>query len=100
MLETYLEKYHTNILEEFEKFYESSKIVTSTTPAEKPPLLDTVKLKDDSAIESLPEQDANLKLPAPNDFLQDLGWDDIVWDDSLSESTDFDLHQFLDAVLK
>ena len=100
MLETYLEKYHTNILEEFEKFYESSKIVTSTTPAEKPPLLDTVKLKDDSTIESLPEQDANLKLPAPNDFLQDLEWDDIVWDDSLSESTDFDIDQFLDTVLK
>ena len=37
MLETYLEKYHSNILEEFEKFYESSKIVTSTTPAENPP---------------------------------------------------------------
>ena len=100
MVETYLEKYHSNILEEFEKFYESSKIVTSTTPAEKPPLLDTVKLKDDSTIESLPEQDANLKLPAPNDFLQDLEWDDIVWDDSLSESTDFDIDQFLDTVLK
>ena len=61
MLETYLEKYHSNILEEFEKFYESSKIVTSTTPAEKPPLLDTVKLKDDSTIESLPEQDAKFE---------------------------------------
>ena len=75
-------------------------MVTSTTPAEKPPLLDTVKLKNDSTIESLPEQDANLKLPAANDFLQDLEWDDIVWDDSLSESTDFDIDQFLDSVLK
>ena len=73
--------------------------MTSTTPAEKPPLLDTIKLKDDSTIESLPEQDANLKLPAPNNFLQDLEWDYIVWDDSL-ESTDFDIDQFLDTVLK
>ena len=98
MLEAYLEKRHSNILEEFEEFYESRKIVTSTTPAEKPPLVDTVKLKDDSPIESL--QDANLKLPAPDDFLQDLEWDDIVWNDSLSESTDFDIDQFLDTVLK
>ena len=100
LLETYLEKYHSNILEDLEEFYESSKIVTSTTPTEKPPLLDTVKLKDDSTIESLPEQDANLKLPAPDDFLQDLEWDDIVWNDSLLESTDFDIDQFLDTVLK
>ena len=64
MLETYLEKYHSNILEEFEEFYENSKIVTSTTPAEKPPLQDSVKFKDGSTIESLPEQDANLKLHA------------------------------------
>ena len=101
MLKTYLEKYHSGILEEFEEFYESSKIVNPATPAEKPPLLDTVKLKDDSTIESLPEQDANLKLPPPppNDFLQDLEWnDDIVWDDSLSESTDFDIDEFLDTV--
>ena len=35
MLETYLEKYHSNKLEDFQEFYESSKIVTSTTPAEK-----------------------------------------------------------------
>ena len=100
MLETYLEKHHSNILEEFEVFYESSKIVTSTTPAEKPPLLDTVKLKDDSTITSLPEQDANLKLPTPDDLLQDLEWDDIVWNDALLESTDFDIDQFLDTVLK
>ena len=73
--------------------------MASTTAAEKPPLLDTVKLKGDSAIESLPEQDANWKLPATNDFLQDLEWDDIAWDDSLSESTDFDLDQFLDTVV-
>ena len=45
MLETYLEKDHSNILEEFEKFYENSKIVTSTTPAEKLPLQDSVKFK-------------------------------------------------------
>ena len=46
MLETYLEKYHSNILEEFEKFCENSKIVTSTTPAEKPPpLQDSVKVQ-------------------------------------------------------
>ena len=100
MLETYLEKHHSNTLEEFEEFYESSKIVTSTAPAEKPPLLDTVKLKDDSTIASLPEQDANLKLPTPDDLLQDLEWDDIVWNDALSESTDFDIDQFLDTVLK
>ena len=100
MLETYLEKHHSNILEEFEEFYESSKIVTSTAPAEKPPLLDTVKLKDDSTIASLPEQDADLKLPTPDDLLQDLEWDDIVWNDALSESTDFDIDQFLDTVLK
>ena len=58
MLETYLEKYHSNILEEFEKFCENSKIVTSTTLAEKPPLQDSVKFKDGSTttIESLPEQ--------------------------------------------
>ena len=99
-LKTYLEKYHSGILEEFEEFYESSKTV-NPTPVEKPPLLDNVKLKDDLTIESLPEQDANLKLPAPNDFLQDLEWDDdIVWDDSLSESTNFDINQFLDTVLK
>ena len=42
-----------------------------------------------------------LKLPAANDFLLDLEWDDdIVWDDSLSESTDFDVDQFLDTLLK
>ena len=98
--ETYLEKYHLGILEEFEEFYESSKIVTSTTQAEKPPLLDAVKLKDYSTIKSLPEQDANLKRLAPDDFLQDLEWDDIVWDDSLSESTNFDIDQFLDTILK
>ena len=101
MLKTYLEKYHSGILEEFEEFYERSRTVSPATPAEKPPLLDTVKLKDDSTIESLPEQDADLKLPAPNDFLEDLEWDDdIVWDDSLSESTDFDIDQFLDTLLK
>ena len=98
-LKTYLEKYHSGILEEFEEFYERSRIVNPATPAEKPPLLD--KLKDDSAIESLSEQDGDLKLPAPNDFLEDLEWDDdIVWDDSLSESTDFDVDQFLDTLLK
>ena len=53
-----MEKYHSNILEECEKFYENSKIVTSTTLAEKPPLQDSVKFKDGSTttIESLPEQ--------------------------------------------
>ena len=74
--------------------------MTSTTPAEKPPLLDTVKLKYDSKIASLPEQDANLKLPTPDELLQDLEWDDIVWNDALSESTNFDINQFLDTVLK
>ena len=68
MLKTYLEKYHWGILKEFEGFYESSKIVNPATPAEKPPLLDTVKLKDDSTIESLPEQDGNLKLPPQTTF--------------------------------
>ena len=100
-LKTYLEKYHSGILKEFEEFYERSRTVNPATPAEKPPLLDTGKLKDDSTIESSSEQDGDLKLPAPNDFLEDLEWDDdIVWDDSLSESTDFDVDQFLDTLLK
>ena len=90
---TFLHSPYTPFFALFEKFYQNSKIVTSTTPAEKPPLLDSVKFKDGSTttVESLPEQDANLQLPATDDLLQELEWNDILWNDSLSESGDFDI---------
>ena len=46
-------------------------------------------LQQDANLQLL-QQDANLQLPATDDLLQELDWDDSLWNDSLSESGDFD----------
>ena len=109
-LYTFLERYYSGVLAQFERFYSTGTIPTSVSasenPAEKSPPLDPTAFKD--GVKPSPEPQDILPTTTGDDVSWSLSeipgpeqstlWDNI-WDDSLPElgDIDFDLEAYLNA---
>ena len=104
---TFLERYHSGVLAQFERFYSTGTIPTPENPGEKSPPLDPTDFKD--GVKPSPEPQDILPTATGDAVswslceiqgpVQSTLWDSI-WDDSLPELGDigFDLEAYLNAV--